>query len=249
MKLAGKSIIVTGAAAGFGAAMCRLFAAEGAKVLVADISKIGAEAVAAEIGTRVVAMQADVTKRADHAAMVARAIEAFGDLHAVVNNAGIVQHNMPADEVTEAVFDRIFDVNVKSIYYSVQAVVPFFRRRGGGMMVNIGSTGGIRPRPGLAWYNASKGAVHLASQSLAIELAPDNIRVNAICPALGTTAMLEPVMGRPDSAEARAKFTASIPLGRLCDPADVAQAACFLISDEARFMTGVCLPVDGGRTI
>jgi len=249
MKLAGKSIIVTGAAAGFGAAMCRRFAAEGANVLVADINRAGAEALAAEIGAQAVACQADVTRRADHTAMVEQALKAFGDIDGVVNNAGIVQHNTPADAVSEEVFDRLFAVNVKSIYYSVQEVVPVFRRRGGGMMVNIGSTGGIRPRPGLAWYNATKGAVHLASQSLAVELAPDKIRVNAICPALGTTAMLEPVMGGPDTAETRAKFTASIPLGRLCDPSDVANAATFLLSDDAAFMTGVCLAVDGGRTI
>lgn len=249
MKLAGKSIIVTGGAAGFGAAMCRRFATEGANVLVADIDLPGAEAVAAEIGNRAIAFRADVTKRADHAGMVGRALDAFGDLHGVVNNAGIVQHNMPADGVDEATFDRIFDVNVKSIYYSVLEVVPVLRKRGGGVMINLGSTGGIRPRPGLAWYNASKGAVHLVSKSLAVELAPDKIRVNAICPALGTTAMLEPVMGGQDTPENRARFIASIPLGRLCEPDDVANTATFLLSDDANFMTGVCLTVDGGRTI
>lgn len=249
MRLAGKSIIVTGGGAGFGAAMCRRFAADGASVLVADIDRQNAEQVAREIGANAVAFHADVTSRADHAAMAVRALEAFGDLHAVVNNAGIVQRNMPADTVEEAAFDRIFDVNVKSIYYSVQEIVPIFRRRGGGTMLNIGSTGGIRPRPGLAWYNASKGAVDLVSKSLAVELAPDRIRVNAICPALGTTAMLEPVMGGPDSPENRARFVATIPLGRLCDPEDVANAALYLLSDEASFVTGICLPVDGGRTI
>lgn len=249
MKLAGKTIIVTGGAAGFGAAMCRRFAAEGANVLVADISGDGAAAIAAEIGARAVACQADVTRRSGHAAMVAQALKAFGDIDGVVNNAGIVQHNTPADAVSEEIFDRLFAVNVKSIYHSVQEIVPVFRRRGGGLMVNIGSTGGIRPRPGLAWYNATKGAVHLATQSLAVELAPDKIRVNAICPALGTTAMLEPVMGGPDTAATRAKFVASIPLGRLCDPADVANAATFLLSDDAAFITGTCMPVDGGRVI
>jgi len=249
MKLSGKSIIVTGGGAGFGAAICKRFAAEGANVLVADINLQHAERVASEIGRQAIAFHADVTQRAHHAAMAAKAIDAFGDLHGVVNNAGIVQHNTPADAVAEETFDRIFDVNVKSIYYSVQEIVPIFRKRGGGMMLNMGSTGGVRPRPGLAWYNASKGAVNLVSKSLAVELAPDKIRVNAICPALGTTAMLEPVMGAPDSPESRAKFIASIPLGRLCEPEDVANAAAFLFSDEANFMTGVCLAVDGGRTI
>jgi 3-oxoacyl-[acyl-carrier protein] reductase len=249
MRLQGKSIIVTGGGSGFGAAMSRRFAAEGARVLVADINEQGAAQVAKEIGAAAISIRADVTKRADHAAMVGAALQAFGDIDCVVNNAGITHRNMPATDVDEETFDKVFAVNVKSIYFSVQEVVPAFRKRGGGVMLNIGSTAGIRPRPGLAWYNGSKGAANLLTKSLAVELAPDKIRVNAVCPVLGVTGMLEPFMGVPDTPENRARFIATIPLGRLSEPEDVANAATYLLSDDASFLTGVCLTVDGGRTI
>ena len=181
--------------------------------------------------------------------MIETAIKAFGDLDCVINNAGFTHRNQPLLDVDEETFDRVYDVNVKSIYYSTLCVVPHFRKRGGGIMINIGSTAGIRPRPGLTWYNGSKAAVNLLTKSLAVELAPDKIRVNAICPVMGPTGMLEQFMGMPDTPENRAKFIATIPLGRLSDAEDIASAAVYLASDEAQFLTGVCLPVDGGRTI
>lgn len=249
MRLKGKSIIVTGGGSGFGAGMCRRFAAEGARVLVADINVASAETLAREIGDDAIAMQADVAKRADFEAMVARALAAFGDLDAVVNNAGTTHRNMSALDVDEATFDRVYAVNVKSIYQSVVAAVPHFRRRGGGSILNISSTAALRPRPGLSWYNGTKAAVNLISQSLALEFAADKIRVNAICPVISATGLLEHFMGVPDTPENRARFIATVPLGRMSTPEDIASAAVYLLSDEAAFLTGVCLPVDGGRTI
>jgi 3-oxoacyl-[acyl-carrier protein] reductase len=167
----------------------------------------------------------------------------------VVNNAGYTHHNRPLLEVDETTFDRVYAVNVKAIYFSVFAAVPYFRERGRGVFLNIGSTAGIRPRPGLTWYNGSKAAANMLTKSLAVELAPDKIRVNAICPVMGATGMLEQFMGMPDTPENRAKFISSIPLGRLAEPDDIANPAVYLVSDEAEFVTGVCMPVDGGRTI
>jgi 3-oxoacyl-[acyl-carrier protein] reductase len=249
MRLKDKKIIVTGGGSGFGAEMCRRFTAEGARVLVADINGGAAEKIAREIGAAAVPFTADVSQKASVDAMVAAAIAKFGDLDCVVNNAGYTHSNRPALEVDEATFDRVYAVNVKSIYLSTLAAVPHFRKRGGGCFLNIGSTAGIRPRPGLTWYNGSKAAANLLSKSLAVELAPDRIRVNALCPVIGNTGMLEQFMGMPDTPENRAKFIATIPLGRMSEPKDVANAAVFLVSDEAEFLTGVCLPVDGGRTI
>jgi 3-oxoacyl-[acyl-carrier protein] reductase len=156
---------------------------------------------------------------------------------------------MPMLEVDEATFDRVFAINVKSIYHMTMAVVPIMRKQKGGVILNVGSTAGIRPRPGLSWYNSSKGAVNLLSKTMAVELGPDNIRVNAICPVMGATGMLESFMGMPDTPENRKKFTGTIPLGRLAEPKDIARAAVYLASDEADFITGVEFPVDGGRTI
>jgi len=167
----------------------------------------------------------------------------------VVNNAGWTHRNRPLLEVDEETFDRVFDINVKSIFHMTHAVVPLMRAQGGGVILNVGSTAGIRPRPGLTWYNASKGAVNLLSKSMAVELGPDRIRVNAICPVIGETALLEAFMGVPDTPENRAKFIATIPMGRLSRPDDVAAAALFLASDEAAFISGVEFPVDGARTV
>lgn len=249
MRLAGKSIVVTGAGSGFGAAMARRMVGEGAQVLVADLNGEAAESVARSIGNAAVPFTVDVTDRARHQEMIETAIKHFGDLDCVINNAGYTHRNRPLLEVDEETFDRVYDVNVKSIYYSTLCVVPHFRKRGGGIMINIGSTAGIRPRPGLTWYNSSKAAVNLLTKSLAVELAPDKIRVNAICPVMGATGMLELFMGVPDTPENRAKFIATIPMGRMVDPEDIAGAAVYLVSDDAKFLTGVCLPVDGGRTI
>lgn len=250
MRLRDRKIVVTGAGSGFGAAMCRRFAREGARVLVADVNGEAAARVAGEIGEAALPFVVDVSDGRQVAAMIERAVGAFGDLDAVVNNAGIVHRNRPLLEVDEEAFDRLFAVNVKSIYWAVRAAVPVFRRRGGGVFLNTASTGAVRPRPGLTWYNATKGAVVTLTRSLAVELAPDRIRVNAILPVLAATGMLEDAMGLPDTPEHRARFLPSVPLGRLAEPDDVAKAAVFLVSEaEADFITGVCLPVDGGRTI
>jgi len=250
MKLKDRVAIVTGAASGFGAEIARQYVAEGAKVAIADIDAEGAKAVAGLLGDSAIAIACDVSKRADIDAAVAAALERFGGrIDIVVNNAGFTHRNQPLLDVDEATFDRVFDVNVKAIFHMVHAVVPVMRRRKGGVILNVGSTAGIRPRPGLTWYNASKGAVNLMSKSLAVELAPDNIRVNAICPVMGATGMLEAFMGMPDTPENRKRFIATIPMGRLSEPRDIARAAVFLASDDADFVTGVEFPVDGGRTI
>ncbi len=252
MRLANKVAIVTGGGSGFGKGIAELFAAEGAAVVVADINGQAAGTVAEGIvasGGRAQAAQADVTKRADAAAMVAAATEAFGRLDVLVNNAGAAHRNKSILEVTEEEFDLIYDVNVKAIYLAALEAVPIFRSQGGGCIINTSSTAALRPRPGLTVYNGSKGAANVMTKSLAVELAPDKIRVNAICPVIGETGLLETFMGVPDTPENRKKFEATIPLGRFSTPADIAQAALYFAADEAAFITGVCMEVDGGRCI
>lgn len=249
MRLEGKSALVTGAASGFGAAIARTFAREGAKVAVVDVDAAGAERVAGEIGAAAIALACDVTDGAQVAAAVESTRAAFGALDIVVNNAGWSHRNRPMLEVDEATFDKVFAVNVKSIYHMTHACLPVMRAQGRGVIVNVGSTAGISPRAGLSWYNASKGAVNTLSQSMAVELAKENIRVNCIAPVIGETALLETFMGVPDTPENRAKFLATIPIGRMSKPQDIANAALFLASDEAALVTGVVFPVDGGRTI
>ncbi|MFT5033190.1 MAG: 3-oxoacyl-[acyl-carrier protein] reductase [Bacteroidia bacterium] len=249
MRLKNKVAIVTGAASGFGAETARLFAREGAQVVVADLNIVGANAVAAEIGSAGLAIQCDVSRRDDVDRLVAACIKEFSVPDIVVNNAGFTHVNQPLLNVDEVLFDKVYAVNVKSIFHMVHAVVPHMRQRGSGVMLNIGSTAGIRPRPGLTWYNGSKAAVNLLSKSLAVELGKDGIRVNVICPVMGETGMLSDFMGVPDTQENRERFIATIPLGRLCRPLDIARAALYLASDEAEFITGVEFPVDGGRTV
>jgi 3-oxoacyl-[acyl-carrier protein] reductase len=249
MRLAAKIALVTGAASGFGAEIARTFAREGAKVVLLDLNADGAGAVAAAIGADALAIAGDVTSARDVTAAVERTLAAHGRLDIVVNNAGWTHRNRPLLEVSEAEFDKVYAVNVKSIYHMTQAVVPAMRRQGGGCIINMGSTAGIRPRPGLTWYNGSKGAVHVLSRSMALALAPDKIRVNCVAPVLGETGLLESFMGLPDTAENREKFIATIPLGRLSRPADIAGACLYLASDEAEFVTGVVLEVDGGRDV
>ena len=249
-QLQGKIALVTGAASGFGEGIARLFVAEGARVMIADLDAGKARKLAAELGPSARAVGGDVSSAADIEAAVAACVAAFGVPDIVVNNAGTTHRNQPMLDVDEATFDRVFNVNVKSIYHMARAVVPLMRKRGGGgSIINIGSTAGLRPRPGLTWYNASKGAVNLLSKSMAAELGPDNIRVNAICPVMGATGLIEQFLGVPDTPENRAKIVAGIPLGRMCTARDVANAALWLASDAAQFITGVELPVDGGRTI
>lgn len=248
-RLAGKRAIVTGAASGFGREIARRFVAEGARVAIVDLNEDGARTVAAELGSAAIAARCDVAKGADVEAAVKSAIAAFGGVDIVVNNAGWSHKNQPLLEIDEATFRKVYDINVLSIFHVTRAIVPHWRQTGGGVMLNVGSTAGIRPRPGLTWYNSSKGAVNLMTRSLAVELAPDRIRVCGLAPVMGATALLETFMGMPDTPENRARFISTIPLGRLCEPQDMANAALFLASDEAEFITGVILEVDGGRTI
>ena len=248
-QLENKVAIITGAGSGFGEGIAKMYAKEGAKVVVADMNESAAQRVAADIGSSAMAVTANVTVRSDVEELVAACQKEFGAVDIVVNNAGTTHKNQPMLEVDEATFDKVFDVNVKSIYYMTHAVVPVMRKQGHGVILNVGSTAGIRPRPGLSWYNASKGAVNLLSKSMAVELGPENIRVNAICPVMGVTGLFEAFMGLPDTPENRKKFVGTIPMGRFCEPSDVGAAAVFLASDAAEFMTGIEFPVDGGRTI
>lgn len=249
MKLAGKVAIVTGAASGFGRAIAERFALEGASVVAADINGQGVHEFAGGFGDKIIPIQGDVSQKDDIEAMVRTATEAFGAVDIVVNNAGVTHRNRPMLEVGEVEFDRIFAVNVKSIYLSAIAAVPRMEKSGGGSIINIASTAGIRPRPGLTWYNGSKGAVITLTKSMAVELAPKNIRVNAINPVMGETGMLTQFMGAADTPENRAKFLAGIPLGRLSRPHDIANAAVFLADPASSFITGIALEVDGGRCI
>ncbi|ALA16515.1 MULTISPECIES: SDR family oxidoreductase [unclassified Chelatococcus] len=248
MRLNGKAALVTGAASGFGKGIAATFAREGARVAVLDLNLAAAEATAAEIGGGAIAVAADVSRWDEVEAAAKTVLAAFGRLDILVNNAGVSHRNQPMLDVSEAEFDKVFAVNVKSIYLMAKAFVPQFRAQGGGAILNIGSTAGIRPRPGLAWYNASKGAVNLLSKSMAVELAPEGIRVNALAPVAGETPLLATFMGE-DTPEKRAAFRASIPLGRLSTPQDIANAALFLCSDEASMITGSVLEVDGGRCV
>ncbi|WP_417767705.1 SDR family oxidoreductase [Stappia sp.] len=246
-RLEGKVAVVTGAGSGFGEGIARRFAGEGASVVVADINGEAAERVAAEIGPAARGVRADVAVMADVREMCAAA-GTFGGLDILVNNAGYTHRNGSMLDIDEEMFDRILAVNAKAIYLAALVAVPMMRERGGGSIINTASTAGLRPRPGLTWYNASKGWAITASKSMAVELAPDNIRVNALCPVAGETGMLHLFMGE-DTPEKRAQFQASIPLGRLSRPDDMAGAALWLASDEAAFITGVALEVDGGRCV
>jgi 3-oxoacyl-[acyl-carrier protein] reductase len=247
-RLENKVAIITGAASGFGEGMARRFAAEGAKIVVADLNQRGAERVADEIGSAAIAIQTDVSLRSEVEEMTQAAIKAFGRIDILVNNAGYTHRNGDMLAIDEATFDLITAVNMKAIYFGALAVVPVMEAQGGGSIITTASTAGLRPRPGLTWYNASKGWAITATKSMAVELAPKNIRVNCLCPVAGETGMLEKFMGE-DTPEIREKFKASIPLGRLSQPLDIANAALWLASDEAQFITGVALEVDGGRCI
>lgn len=245
-RLDGKVAIITGAASGFGEGMAKRFAEEGCCVVVADMNGEGAERVAGEIGANAVAVEVDVTDPLEVDAMLKAAAQ-YGPLDILVNNAGASHRNMPMTEVDEATFDRVLAVNTKAIYLTCIRAVPMMEERGG-VIINTASTAGIRPRPGLVWYNATKGWVINATKSMAIELAPKKIRVNCLCPVAGETGMLHLFMGE-DTPEKRAQFISTVPLGRLSTPQDIANAALWLASDEAEFITGVALEVDGGRCI
>lgn len=251
MRLAGKVAVVTGAGSGFGEGIASRFAAEGARVIVNDLNDENGERVAAAIraaGGQARYVRADVSKDAEVAALLAATVKAYERVDVVVNNAGVSHRNQSLLTVAEEEFDRVFAVNVKGLYWSARHFAPWFRDHGGGAFVNIASTAGVRPRPGLVWYNASKGAAITASKAMAVELAPWKIRVNVINPVAGDTPLLATFMGE-DTPEMRAKFLATIPLGRFSQPRDVANAALYLASDEADFITGACIEVDGGRCV
>lgn len=254
MKLQGKVAVVTGGGSGFGAGIVRKFVAEGARVVVADLNLDAAQAVAATAGDAAFAVRADVASAADTRAMLDAAQARFGGFDILVNNAGIGHLPQPLETLPEADFDRIFAVNMKAIYLAMREAVPRLKARapgaGGlrGAILNMASTAGVSPRPRLAWYNASKGWVITATRASAVELAPFGIRVNALNPVAGETPLLKTFMGE-DTPEMRAKFLSTIPIGRFSTPEDLGNAACFLCSDEASLITGVCMEVDGGRCI
>ncbi len=247
LRLDGKTALVTGAGSGIGKAIAETYAREGARVTLADVNLDAAKAAARAIGNNAIAVRCDVTKKADFAAAVAETVSAFGALDILVNNAGTTHINKPMLQIGEDEFDRTFAVNVKGVFLGCQAVVPVFRKAGGGIIINIGSTAGLRPRPGVSAYSATKGAVHTLTKALAAELAPDRIRVCAIAPVATETPLLPSFLG-PAPGQ-REKFIASVPLGRLAQPQDVANAALYLASADAEFLTGNIVEVDGGRCV
>ena len=246
MRLKGKTSIITGAGSGFGAGVARKFAAEGATVMIADLNFEAAENVANELGG--LAHEVDVSRNASVAEMAQSALDRFGQIDILVNNAGITHLPMPMEDVPEDEFDRVLAVNAKSVYLTAKHLVPHMKSRGTGAILNIASTAGISPRPNLNWYNASKGWMINATKSMAVELAPRGVRVNALCPVAGETPLLASFMGE-DTPERRAAFLATIPIGRFSTPEDMGNAACYLCSDEASMITGVAMEVDGGRCI
>ena len=246
MRLSGKTAIVTGGASGFGEGIARKFVAEGANVLIADLNIEGAERLADELGAK--AIMANVAEDTNVKAMVETAKIAFGSIDILVNNAGTTHLPAQMEEVSESDFDKVFAVNCKSVYLTAKYVIPLFKAQGSGAILNVASTAGVSPRPRLNWYNASKGWMNNATKGMAVELAPEGIRVNAINPVAGDTPLLKMFMGE-DTPEIRAKFLSTIPIGRFSTAEDMGNAACFLCSDEASMVTGVCMEVDGGRCI
>jgi 3-oxoacyl-[acyl-carrier protein] reductase len=246
MRLDGVVALVTGGGSGMGAAIAETYAREGAQVAVIDVDSDAAKTVAAKIGKAAIAIRCDVTRRSDIDAAVAATAAAFGGLDVLVNNAGVAHLNKPMFDIDEQEFDRVFAVNVKGLFMFSQAVVPLMRGKGG-VIINIGSTAGLRPRPGLSAYNATKGAVHNLTKTLAVELAPDKIRVVAIAPVATDTPLLPTFLGPAPGM--REKFIATVPLGRLATAQDIADAALFLASDQAKFLTGNIMEVDGGRCV
>lgn len=248
MRLSGKTAIVTGGASGFGAGIARKFVAEGANVMVADLNIEMANELAAELGDRVKTSQTNVADDVSVKAMVGATMQVFGRVDILINNAGTTHLPAPMEEVNEDDFDKVFAVNCKSVYLTAKHIVPIMKAQRSGAILNVASTAGVSPRPRLNWYNASKGWMNNATKGMAVELAPEGIRVNAINPVAGDTPLLKSFMGE-DTPEIRAKFLSTIPLGRFSTPEDMGNAACYLCSDEASMVTGVCMEVDGGRCI
>lgn len=248
MRLEGKTALVTGGASGFGAGITRKFLAEGARVAIADINADAASDLASELGDQAFAVAVDVSSNDSVAEMARTVLERFGGLDILVNNAGITHLPAPMEEISEEDFDRVLAVNAKSVFLTARHFVPVMKQKGAGAILNVASTAGVSPRPRLSWYNSSKGWMITATKSMAVELAPSGVRVNAINPVAGETPLLKSFMGE-DTPEIRAKFLSTIPLGRFSTPEDMANAACFLCSDEAAMITGVAMEVDGGRCI
>jgi len=248
MRLEGKTAIVTGSASGFGAGIAQKFLSEGARVMIADINGGAAEVQANQLGPNAFAHQVDLASASSVQTMADVALDRFGHLDILVNNAGVTHLPTPLEDVSEEDFDRVYNVNMKSVYLTARALVPHMKSRQAGAILNVASTAGLSPRPNLNWYNASKGWMITATKTMAVELAPSGVRVNAICPVAGETPLLKSFMGE-DTPEMRAKFLATIPLGRFSTPEDMANAALFLCSDEASMITGTALEVDGGRCI
>ena len=248
MRLQGKVAIVTGGASGFGAGIARKFVAEGARVMIPDLNIDMANELAAELGDTVQAIQTNVARDADVATMVQSTLDAFGQIDILINNAGVTHLPAPMEDVTEDDFDKVFAVNCKSVYLTAKYIVPLMKAQGTGAILNVASTAGVSPRPRLNWYNASKGWMNNATKGMAVELAPAGVRVNALNPVAGDTPLLKSFMGE-DTPQMRAKFLSTIPLGRFSTPEDMGNAACYLCSDEASMITGVCMEVDGGRCI
>ena len=251
-KFEGKVCIVTGGGQGIGGGIARKFAQQGSKVMIADINDSEGKLIANEIrdsGGNAIYVHADVTSRPDTKQMISAAVEHSGKLDILINNAGFSHSNKMFTEVTDEEFDRVYNVNVKAVYIAIQEAIPVFKRQGHGCIINTSSTAALRPRPGLAVYCSSKGAVSNLTKALAVEYAGDQIRINALCPVIGETGMLETFMGVPDTIENRKNFEATIPMGRFSTPSDVAGAALFLASDDASFITGVTMEVDGGRCV
>lgn len=248
MRLDGKTAIVTGGASGFGAGIVRKFVSEGAQVMIADLNTEMAEELRQEMGAHAVVCTVNVADGASVAAMTAQASDAWGHIDILVNNAGITHLPAPMETISDDEFDRVFAVNCKSVYLTARNIVPLMKARGAGNILNVASTAGVSPRPNLNWYNATKGWMNNATKGMAVELASSGIRVNALNPVAGETPLLASFMGE-DTPEMRAKFLSTIPLGRFSTPEDMGNAACYLCSDEASMITGVCMEVDGGRCI
>ena len=248
MRLENKTAVVTGAASGLGKAIVEKFLEEGSKVIIVDINKDAGRELSGELGPRTLAVSADVGDANSVENLQKSIFESFEKVDIVVNNAGVTHLPTPLDEVTEEDFDRVFRVNCKSVYLMAKAFVPNMKNRGSGSILNIASTAGVSPRPNLNWYNSSKGWMNTATRTMAVELAPFGVRVNAVNPVASETPLLASFMGE-DTPEMRKKFLSTIPLGRFAQPEDIANAACYLSSDEASMVTGVCMQVDGGRCI
>lgn len=248
MRMNQKVAIVTGGASGFGEGIVRKFVSEGARVVIVDINIDAAKKLAEELGDATVACQADVSSSDDVACIKDTTLSAFKQIDILVNNAGVTHQPMAMEAVSESDFDKVFAVNAKSVYLAAKHILPVMKSQGHGVILNVASTGGVSPRPNLSWYNASKGWMITATRSMAVELAPMNIRVNALNPVAGETPLLKSFMGE-DTPEIRAKFLSTIPIGRFSTPEDMGNAACYLCSDEASMVTGVCMEVDGGRCI